>query len=86
MVAQWIFFMSCVNHSSVGGLVRSFQGSEGRWKGNIYIKLVEEKEFELLAREEVKFLDFMIIRKCGVALGFLNNQLRVKVDMDFFLS
>ncbi len=38
------------------------------------------------AREEVKFLDFMIMKKCGVALGFLNDQLMVKVDMDFFFS
>jgi hypothetical protein len=27
--------MRCVNHGSGGGLVRSFQGSEGMW--NIYI-------------------------------------------------
>jgi hypothetical protein len=71
--------MSCVNHISGGGLVWSFQENEGRWRGEKYIKLVEEKECKLLAREEVKFLDFMIIRKCGITLGFLNNQLRVKL-------
>ncbi len=72
MAAQWIFFMSCVNHRSSGGLVRSFQGIEGRWRGEKYIKLVEEKECGFLVKE-VKFLDFMIIMKCGIALGFLNN-------------
>jgi hypothetical protein len=35
--------------------------------------LVEEKKGRFLARKEVKFLVFMIIRRCGVALGFLNN-------------
>ncbi len=64
----------------------NFQGNKGRWRGEKYIKLVEEKECGLLAKEEVKFLDFMIMGKCGVALGFLNNQLTVKVDMDFFFS
>jgi hypothetical protein len=52
--------------------VRSFQGIEGRWRGEKYIKLVEEKECGFLVKE-VKFLDFMIIMKCGIALGFLNN-------------
>jgi len=76
-----------VNHGFGGRLVRNFQGSKGRWRGEKYIKLVEEKEgMRTFAREEVKFLDFMIMKKCGVALGFLNDQLMVKVDMDFFFS
>jgi hypothetical protein len=48
--------------------------------------LAKENECTLLVKEETKFLDFLIIRKCGVALGFLNNQLKAKVDLDFFLS
>jgi len=38
------------------------------------MKLVKEKEGKLLAREELKFLVFLIIRMCGVALEFLNDQ------------
>ncbi len=29
---SWILFMSCMNHSSNGGLVQSFQVSEGMWR------------------------------------------------------
>jgi hypothetical protein len=44
-----------VNHGFSGGLVPSFYGSEGRWRGERYIKLVKEKECVLLARKEVSF-------------------------------
>jgi len=66
--------------------VQRFPGSEGRWRGERYMRLVEEKKGRLLARKEAKFLVFLIIRRCGVALGFLNNQLGAEVDLDFFLS
>jgi hypothetical protein len=62
--------MSNVKHNFVVGLVRRFQGSEKRWKGKIHMKLAEEKKRIFLARKEVKFLDFLLIRRCGVALGF----------------
>jgi hypothetical protein len=39
-----------VNHGSGGGLVWSFQGSKGKWRGERYIKLAEKKEYGLLAR------------------------------------
>jgi hypothetical protein len=38
-----------------------------------YMKLVKEKEGRHLAREEAKFLVFLIIKMCGVALEFLND-------------
>jgi hypothetical protein len=50
------------------------------------MKLVEEKEGRPLAREGAKFLVFLIIRTCGVASGFLDNQLGAKVDMEFLFS
>jgi hypothetical protein len=53
--------------------VQRFPGSEGRWRGEKYMRLVEEKKGRLLARKEAKFLVFLIIRRCGVALRFLNN-------------
>jgi len=39
-----------------------------------YMKLLKEKACKLLAREEANFLVFLIIRTCGVALEFLNDQ------------
>jgi hypothetical protein len=66
--------------------VQRFPGSEGRWGGERYMRLVEEKKGRLWARKETKFLVFLIIKRCGVVLGFLNNQLGAKVDLDFFLS
>jgi hypothetical protein len=33
-----MLFMICVNHGSKGGLVRSFQGSEGMWREESYMK------------------------------------------------
>jgi hypothetical protein len=50
------------------------------------MRLAKEKKGRLLMKKEVKFLVFPIIGRCGVALVFLNNQLGVEVDMDFFLS
>jgi hypothetical protein len=44
LVAQWILFMSNVNHDSGGGLVWNFLGSKGMWRGESYIKLDEVKE------------------------------------------
>jgi hypothetical protein len=37
-----------MKHSSRGGLVWRFQGSEGRWRGGKYMKLAKEKEGKLL--------------------------------------
>jgi len=37
-------------------------------------------------KEKAKFLVFLIIRRCGVALEFLDNHLGVKINQDFFLS
>jgi hypothetical protein len=34
------------------------------------MRLTEEKKGIFLVRKEVKFLDFLIIRRCGIALGF----------------
>jgi hypothetical protein len=65
--------MNSVKHSSRGGLVRGFQGSKGRWKGESYMMLAEEKEGDFLRREEAKFLVFFIIKMCGVGLEFHNN-------------
>ncbi len=50
------------------------------------MRLAKEKKGRLLTRKEAKFLVFLIIGRCVVALVFLNNQLGVEVDMDFFLS
>jgi hypothetical protein len=36
--------MSNVNHGSGGGLVQSFLGNEGMWRGESYMKLAEKKE------------------------------------------
>jgi hypothetical protein len=58
LVMEWILFMSNVNHGSGGGLVQSFMGSEGMWRGKNYIKLVEVKEGNFGERGEVKFLFF----------------------------
>jgi len=66
LAAQAILFMSNVKHNSKGGLVRGFQGSKGRWKGESYMKLAEKKEGDFLQGEEAKFLVFLIIRMCGV--------------------
>jgi hypothetical protein len=44
MIAQWILLMSCGNHGSIGGLVRSFQGSEGMWRKEGYMKQAERKK------------------------------------------
>jgi len=41
---SWILFMNTVNHSSWGRLVLSFQGSEGMWTRESYMKLAKEKE------------------------------------------
>jgi len=48
MAIQWILFMNNVNHNSRRRLVRSFQGGEGMWKRESYIKMVEEKEGRFL--------------------------------------
>jgi hypothetical protein len=37
------------------------------------MKLAEKKEGKPLVREGAKFLVFLIIRMCQVALGFLDN-------------
>ncbi len=37
------------------------------------MRLTEEKKEGLLARKEAKFLVFLIIKRCGIALGFSNN-------------
>ncbi len=50
MVAQWILFMSCVNHDSNGGLVGAFKGAKGGGEKKRYIKLVEEKECGFLVK------------------------------------
>jgi len=50
------------------------------------MELAQEKEEGLLVREESKFLVFLIIRRCGVVLEFLNNQLGADIDLDFFIS
>ncbi len=36
------------------------------WRRNIYMKLVEVKEVDFWRGDEVKFLVFTIIRKCGI--------------------
>jgi hypothetical protein len=48
LATQWILFMSCVNHDFGGGLVRSFQGSEGMWKRKSYMKWAKEEEGRFL--------------------------------------
>jgi len=78
--------MNCVNHSSGGGLVWSFQGNEGMCRRKIYMKLGKVKEANFWRGDEAKFLVFMIIRTCGVDLELDCNQLAIEVDMDFFLS
>jgi hypothetical protein len=50
MAAQWILFMSCVNHDCNGGLVGAFRGMKGGGKKKTYIKLVVEKECRFLAK------------------------------------
>jgi hypothetical protein len=66
--------------------VWSFQGSEGMWRTNIYMKLSEMKEVDFWRGDEAKFLVFMMIRMCEDDLELDCNQLGTKVDMDFFLS
>jgi hypothetical protein len=77
--------MSYVNRSSGRGLVQSFQGSEGKWRREIR-EVGWSEGRGLWQGDEVKFLVFMIIRRCGVHLGLDCNRLRVEVDLDFFLS
>jgi hypothetical protein len=36
--------MSYVNHDSAGGLVRNFQGSEGMWRKEGYMKQAKRKK------------------------------------------
>jgi hypothetical protein len=43
LAAQWILFMTCVNHGSASGLVRNFQGSEGMGRREIYMMLTKMK-------------------------------------------
>jgi hypothetical protein len=64
LVAQWIFFISCVNHGSGDGLVRSFWGSEGLWRRNINMNLVKVKKADFWQRDEAKFLVFFLMRRC----------------------
>jgi hypothetical protein len=53
----------------------------------IYMMLVEVKRGTFLQGGEANFLDFMITNKCGMDFGNLDcNQLRAKVDLDFWLS
>jgi hypothetical protein len=78
--------MGCVNHSSVGRLVWSFQESEGKWRKYIYMMLVVVKGADFWRGDEVKFLVFMIMRRCGIDWELDCNQLRLEVDMDLFLS
>lgn len=48
--------MSNVKQGSGGGLVRRFQGSEGRWRRGRYMKLAEENEGRLLGeRKKINF-------------------------------
>jgi hypothetical protein len=86
LAAQWILFMSSVNHSSNGGLVRSFLGSEGMWRGKSYVKLVEVKEgrFWRVGRSQVHV--FLLVRMCGVWLEFDSTQLGTKIPLDLFFS
>jgi hypothetical protein len=83
MVAQWKLFINCVNHNSAQGLVWRFQWSEGMGRKEIYMMLVKMNKGNLWQGDEAKFLDFMIIDKCGVDFGDLDyNQLGAKVDLD----
>jgi hypothetical protein len=43
--------MSYVNHSSVRGLVRRFQGNERMKRGEIYMMLAKEKGANFLGEE-----------------------------------
>jgi hypothetical protein len=45
--------MSCVNHDSSGGLVWNFQKSEGRWRGEKYIKLAEKRNVDFWRRKKL---------------------------------
>jgi hypothetical protein len=61
LATQWIFFMSSVNHDFGGGLVQSFKGSEGIWKGESYMKLAEMKEEDMkLAKVKKKIFFFFL--------------------------
>ncbi len=86
LAAQWIFFMSYVNHDFARGLVRSFQGNRGTRKREIHMMLVEVKEADFWQKDEAKFLVLKIIKTCGVDLEVDCNQLWTEVDLNFFLS
>jgi hypothetical protein len=65
--------MSNVNGGFGRGLVQSFQGSEGMWRRESYMKLAEEKEGIFFGKwGEAKFL-FLLVRMCGIGLEFHNN-------------
>jgi len=49
--------MSYVNHGSMCGLVRRFQGSETTGRRKIYMVLIEVKRGTFWQGNEVKFLD-----------------------------
>ncbi len=78
--------MSCVNHGSVGGLVRSFQRSEGMWREEGYMKQVERKKRRTFGEGKKLSFYFLILRKCGIDLELDYNQLKAKLDLDFFFS
>lgn len=52
MATQWVLFMSSVNHGFGRGLVWRFQGSEGMWRRESYMKLAKEKKGGFLASGE----------------------------------
>jgi hypothetical protein len=55
--------------------------------GEKYMMLAKVKSSTFWRGDEAKFLDFMMTNKCGVDFRDLDcNQLRAKVDLDFWLS
>jgi hypothetical protein len=66
--------------------VWSFQGNEGMWRKEIYMKLAEVKETNFWRGDETKFLICMIIKMCAMDSKLDCKQLMAEVDLDFFLS
>ncbi len=67
--------------------MKRFQGSEGTWRRKVYMMLAKVKKRTFWQGDEAKFLAFMITNKCGVDFKDLDcNQLRAKVDLNFWLS
>jgi len=74
LATQWIFFMRFLNHSSSGGLMQSFQGSEKMWRRRCYMKQVEVKNWgRFLTSGEKLSSCLLLVRMCGVCLEFHNK-------------